>query len=291
MFDDAECEQMPLEAREIHQRLVSDSSHWARGLPADTRIAEFARTLPQHMPVPSAQQTRNVLAHRRPSSTPPDMMSVKGQPNMLKFEGPRRTIAASIAAVAVVALIVGVLYIMRPHSGAHYFTIPSKVVVSTPTPLPQGDYSATPGPLAKYVSKLYTTSDPPSDGRSVNVTSHFVVGDKVYVSPIVHGLPKGAHTISIRWYLNGVSIVLPTSTQTSMTIDGDKRIVFGLQYPSPGTGMAKIYIDRPTSDTSESPTNPYLAGTVIFVVEMLQPTQQPGNPTPTPFLPTATPQQ
>ncbi|MGZ3603180.1 MAG: hypothetical protein ACXVDF_24970, partial [Ktedonobacterales bacterium] len=111
MFDDDEREQMPLEAREIHQQLLSDSSHWARGLPADTRVAEFARTLPHRMPAPSARQTRNVLAHRRPNSTTlPDMMSVKGQQNMLKIEGPRRAIAASIAAVAVVALIVGVLY-------------------------------------------------------------------------------------------------------------------------------------------------------------------------------------
>lgn len=297
MFDDDEREQVPLEAREIHQQLVSDSSHWARGLPADTHIAEFARTLPRHMPSPTAQQPRTVLAHRRPSSTLLDMMSMKGQPNMLNLQGPRRTLAASVAAAAVVALIIGVLYTMhsvqgtRAGSGGSHGN--NTVVVPTPTPHPQGDYSATPGPLANYVSKFYTTSDPPSDGNSVNVRSHFVVGDTVYVSAIVHGLPKGAHTISIRWYLNGIRVDLPPETQTGTTIDGDKRVVFALQYPSPGLGAAKIYIDRPATDKTDDPKDPTLAGTIFFAVEMPTPaaTQQPGHPTPTPFLPTATPHQ
>jgi hypothetical protein len=292
MFDDDEREQLPLEAREIHQRLVSDSSHWARGLLADTRIAEFARTLPQRMPSPSAQRTRNVRAHRGPSSTVPDMMSIKGQTGMFKNQRPGRTCAASIAAVAVVALIVGVLYTMHSVQGIRAGSGGSRgnntVVVPTPTPHLQGDYSATPGPLASYVSKLYTAGDRPSDGTPVNVKSHFVVGHWVYVSAIVHGLPKGAHTISIRWYLNGVFVELPASAQTSQT-DGDKRLVFSLQYPEPGAGMAKVYIDRPASDTSESPSDPYLAGTVVFVVEMPQPTPQttpqttpqPGGPMPT----------
>ncbi|MGZ3681870.1 MAG: hypothetical protein ACXVDI_25200 [Ktedonobacterales bacterium] len=295
MFDDDEREQMPLEAREIHQQLLSDSSHWARGLPADTHIAEFARALPQRMPAPSARQTRNVLVHRRPSSTLPDMMSVKGQSNMLKIEGPRRTVAASIAAVAVVALIVGVLYSANiAHDlggGIHMdYAPPTLSKMLTPTP---GSLGVAPGPQAKYISEIVTAGGRSSDGTPTQVKSHFLVGDYVYVLAVVRGLPKGAHTISIRWYLNGVFVELPASPQTSQTIDGDKRVIFGLQYPSSGLGAAKIYIDRPASDTGESPSDPSLAGTVTFVVEMPQPPQQPGGPTPTPFVPTptATPHQ
>ncbi|MGZ3675344.1 MAG: hypothetical protein ACXVCO_13645, partial [Ktedonobacterales bacterium] len=97
--------------------------------------------------------------------------------------------------------------------------------------------------------------------------------------------------ISIGWYLNGVFIELPARPQTSQTIDGDKRVVFALEYPTPGMGIAKIYIDRPVGDTSESSSDPYLAETITFDVEMPQSTQQPGDPTPTPFVPTATPKQ
>ncbi len=217
---------------------------------------------------------------------------------MPKIERPRRTIVASLAAVAVVALIVGVLYTMNSlqstHAGSGGGHNNSSVVVATPTQTPAPTpypSQVTPGPQANYVSKLYTTSDPPppSNGAPANVTSHFAVGDTVYVSPFVHDLPKGEHMISIRWYLNGIFVESPTNANTSITINGGQQVIFSLKYQAPGIGMAKVYIDRPASDTSESPTDPSLAGTVIFVVEMARPTQQPGGPTPTPFVPTATP--
>ena len=64
VFDNNEREDLPSEAREIHQRLVSDSAYWARRIPSDTntRIAEFARTAPQRIPLTTVQRTRNVLA-------------------------------------------------------------------------------------------------------------------------------------------------------------------------------------------------------------------------------------
>ena len=287
MFDDDE--QVPLEARDMHQRLLVDSRRWTRKLPPDTGVAEFARTLPQRMPSPSAGSTQNTLAHRRSGSILPNMMRVKGHTTMDKLQGPARTLVASLAAVAVVTLLVGVLYGMNVAHGGFgggngLGPAPTRAP-STPTLAPGSVYSATPGPLANYVSKLYTTSNPPSDGTSVNVTSHFAVGDSVYVSAIVHGLPKGSHVISIAWYMNGIYLELPAGSATSKTIDGDKRVVFGLKFPTPGLGTAKIFIDRPASDTSASPTNPYLAGTVIFVVETgSQPTA-----TPYPEQSTATP--
>jgi len=142
MFDN-ERENLPSEAREIHQRLMSDSAYWAGRVPLDTntRIAEFARTAPQRMPLPTLQRTRNVLAHRRSSSTLPDMMISKGQTDMLKNQGLRRTLVGGIAAVAVVALLVGVLYTMRnvqstpPGFGSEPKT--PTVDVGSPTPTPQ----------------------------------------------------------------------------------------------------------------------------------------------------------
>ncbi len=301
MFDDDEREQMPLEARAIHQRLLNDSNQWVRKLPSDASVAEFARTLPRRMPSPSARSTHNVLAHRRPSSTLPDMMSVKGQPYMPKFDGPRRTIAASFAAVVVVALIAGVLYSLnsghgtRAASGGGPGTSTAVVPTLSQTPLPTpGPLDLTPGPQAKYIANIVTARGRSSDGTPTQITSYFQAGDWVYVVATVHGLPNGTHVISIVWYLNGHNAELTPSTATSLTISGDKRVVFGLQYPKAGVGMARLYIDRPASDTSDSPSDPYLAYTVKFIVAPNgNPNPTPTEfvpPTPTPFaLPTATP--
>ncbi len=295
MFDDDEREHMPLEAREIHHRLLDDSSQWVRKLPSDASVAEFARALPRRMPSPSARSTHNVLAHRRPSSTLPDMMSVKGQPYMLKIEGPRRTIAASIAAVAVVALIVGVLYTMHTMQGTRAGT-GSVPAVATLTPAPTltpgayGVYGATPGAQAKYIANIVTARGRSSEGNPTQVTSHFVQGDWVYVVATTHNLPKGTHVISIDWYINGISTEMPNSGNTSLTISTDKKIVFGLQYPTSGLGVAKLFIDRPANDTSESPDDPYLAEAITFsVAPASTPTQGNSTPTPTVFIPTATP--
>lgn len=297
MFDDDEREPMPLEAQEIHQQLLDDSSQWVRGLPDDTRMAEFARTLSQRMPAPSAHQTRNVLAHRRPSSTLPDMMSVKGQINMLKIEGPRRTIAASIAAsiaaVAVVALIVGVLFTMHSIPGTlagsgggpgNTTPGPTRVPGSTivPTPGPSFATGVTPGPQSKYIAEIVTAGGRTPDGTPTQVKTHFLVNDWVYVVAVVKGLPKGSHVISVAWYLNGVYVDLSASAQTSTTIDGDKRVIFGLQFPSSGLGAARIYIDRPAGDKSDDLTNPALADIIYFAVEMPTPPPTVGNGTTTP---------
>lgn len=213
---------------------------------------------------------------------------------MLKLQGPQRTLAVSIAAVVVVALMVGVLYSINvahgTRAGSGSGSMSTATLAPTLTPNPFGVYGATSGPLAKYVSEIVTAGGRSADGTPTQVKTHFLVGDWVYVVAVVHGLPKGTHVISLAWYLNGLYLELPATPQTGKTIDGDKRIIFGLQFPTGGLGTAKIFIDRPASDTSESPSDPYLAETVTFVVEMPQPTVAPGTPMPTvaPFA-TATP--
>jgi len=87
------------------------------------------------------------------------------------------------------------------------------------------------------------------------------------VSLIAHGLPKGTHIISVQWYFNGIKLDFPAGAHTSQAINGDQRVAFATVYPNAGVGMAKVYIDRPASDTGASPSDPYLAGTVIFAIE------------------------
>ncbi len=141
---------------------------------------------------------------------------------------------------------------------------------------------ATPGAQAKYISNMVTARGRSSDGNPTQVTSHFVQGDWVYVVATAHNLPKGAHVISIDWYINGISTDLTGTGQTSLTINTDKRIVFGLQYPMTGLGMAKLFIDRPPNDKGTDPADPTLADTIYFAVEMPTPAPTVGTGTTTP---------
>jgi hypothetical protein len=188
---------------------------------------------------------------------------------MFKNQTPGRARVASIAAIAVVMLLVSVLYTAHSVQGTRGTTGGGPgnktVVVPTATPLPHGEYNVTPGPLVNYVAELYTTGDYPSDGVPVIVKSHFVTGDWVYVVTVVHGLPNGRHTISIKWYKDVAGTEVPFYIPTSQTAS-DRRLVFGLPLAEPGAYMARIYIDRPASDAGDLPSDPYLAGTVAFEV-------------------------
>lgn len=148
---------------------------------------------------------------------------------------------------------------------------------------------ATPGPQSKYITQIVTAGGRSSTGTPTNVKSHFVVGDWVYVVTVVKGLPKGTHVISIAWYLSGIPLELGPSAQTSKTIDGDKSVIFGLQFPTPGLGKAEIYIDRPANDTGDDPKNPTLADTIFFAVEMPTPAPTVGTSTTTPNAKTPSP--
>lgn len=141
---------------------------------------------------------------------------------------------------------------------------------------------ATHGPQSKYITEIVTAGGRSKDGTPTQIKTHFLVNDWVYVEAVVKGLPKGSHVISIAWYLNGVYLDLSASAQTSTTIDGDKRVLFGLQFPSPGLGAARIYIDRPAGDKSDDLTNPALADIIYFAVEMPTPPPTVGNGTTTP---------
>jgi hypothetical protein len=145
---------------------------------------------------------------------------------------------------------------------------------------------------AKYISSVTTSKRIDSSINPVNVTSHFLTGDTVYVVVDVRNAPAGSNTICINWYLNNQYLQLPSTSETCNTIkDANQNVVFYIAYGQPAVGMARIYWNRPASDTSTAPNDPNLAATIIFgIYEPATPTTVPRTPTGTPNkTPTVTP--
>jgi hypothetical protein len=191
--------------------------------------------------------------------------------------------------------------------GRHYVSsLYGKVVPTSPvanidyTPVPATPV-ATPGSAGvqgggtgeKYVVSVTTSKRWDPTGSAVDVTSHFLVNDVVYVVAQIRNAPQGQHTACVRWYLNGVYLVLPQSSEVCTAVTNPNVAVeFSLPFPQPGVGMARIYWDRPAKDTDTSNKDPYLAQTILFgIYEPATPTAVPGKtPSPSPGkTPTATP--
>jgi hypothetical protein len=138
---------------------------------------------------------------------------------------------------------------------------------------------ATPGAAAKYVQNAVTATGVDGNFVPVNTTSHFLVKSTVYVVVSVRGIPKGQeHTVSVRWFIQGTDIQ-PVGP-LSKTISQDSNVSFALNYGTPGVGTAKIYWDKPASDSGDSPNDQYLAQTINFAVEMPTPAGSTGATTP-----------
>ena len=142
---------------------------------------------------------------------------------------------------------------------------------------------ATPGPN-KTISHVITAQGVDVGLNALNPTSHFLVGQIVYVVVSVRGIPKGQqHIVSIRWFLDGHDVQLPSDQNLKKPVTGDSNLFFALNYTAPGVGMAKVYLDRPNPDPNgDSDTDPYLGATIKFGVLMPQPTATPGSATGTP---------
>jgi hypothetical protein len=155
-------------------------------------------------------------------------------------------------------------------------------VQSVPTPIDYSQVPATPASIAglasQHVMAAITAARTDAQYDPIGPTTHFYAGGTVYVIVQVRGLAKTAqHTLSVRWYLAGKDIGVQglADAKTSTPIKGNTNAAFGLVYPAPGVGMARIYWDRPLTDTNDTSSDPSLARTVMFGV--FQPT-----PTPTP---------
>jgi hypothetical protein len=156
---------------------------------------------------------------------------------------------------------------------------------STPTSLSYAHVPvtpvATPGPNTKYITSVTTSKRIDSNGHPIDVTSHFLVGDTVYVVVQVRNAPKGEHTVCAQWFLNGEDI--RPSGQKCKPIDiPDVNVTLLLPYPQPGEGTARIFWDAPVADTDPPLNDPALAQTIYFGI------YEPATPTAVP--PTATPQ-
>ncbi|HEX9038891.1 MAG TPA: hypothetical protein VF808_18055 [Ktedonobacterales bacterium] len=138
---------------------------------------------------------------------------------------------------------------------------------------------STPGPAAKNITSLVTAKSVDSDYRPVDETSYFLVKSSVYAVVTIVGVSQNqTNTLSCVWYLNGLNFNLHTGTSTLIQPNKTTNFhgVCELPYNQVGIGMVRVYWNRPASDTSESPNDPYLAQSIQFAVL----TQLPGTPTP-----------
>lgn len=123
-----------------------------------------------------------------------------------------------------------------------------------------------PGPASRYITSAVTATSVDNHLAPLNPTSRFTAGASVFVAISVRNLPVGQlHTISVRWFFQGVPLDLKNA-QTSRTVGSDANVYFSLTYSTPGVGMVKIYVDRPTGDTSDAPSDPHLGATVTFMI-------------------------
>lgn len=150
---------------------------------------------------------------------------------------------------------------------------------NTPTSLSYADVPVTPvataGPNSKYITSVTTSKRIDSNGHPIDVTSHFLVGDTVYVVVQVRNAPKGEHTVCAQWFLNGEDI--RPSGQICKPINiADVNVTLLLPYPQPGEGMARIFWDAPAGDTDPPLNDPALAQTIYFgIYEPATPTSVP----------------
>jgi hypothetical protein len=173
----------------------------------------------------------------------------------------------------------------------HYELVPATPVATPGKPSTAG---------VKFIASVTTSKRIDSSYQAVDVTSHFLVGDTVYVVVQVRGMPQGKHTLCANWYLNGEYLPLPSSSQTCATLSNvqnggqdsgpDHSVAFNLPYPQAGVGMARIYWDRPANDTDTSADDPTLVSTIVFGIFMpATPTAVPSTPSPSKTPPKTTP--
>jgi hypothetical protein len=96
-----------------------------------------------------------------------------------------------------------------------------------------------------------TTNERPTNAP----TTHFKVGNPVYVLINVRGVPGGeSHVISVAWYYYDQKVDLPNNGFLQRTTSGPATLYFSLSYPVPGVGQVRVYLDQPQSDATLAQT-------------------------------------
>ena len=249
----------------VARLLADDSATWAADLAGTAqRLTEWARDVPQR--APSARPAPQLPPH----ATRDPMRFPVAQPPSLKGNSPVSSAAArlgaAIAAIVVIALFGALFYMHNIHTSTA--RISPAAAVHTPTTFATG---TTPGAAARYVSSAVTARGVDKQSNPVGVTSHFTVGDTVYVVVRVTNTnvtPGTTNTLAIAWYLNGHPLgqtgmlELRIPPQPTATFNA----YFSLPYMQSGLGMAKIYWNPPPNDPRTDVTDPALAQTITFVV-------------------------
>jgi hypothetical protein len=138
---------------------------------------------------------------------------------------------------------------------------------------------ATAGPASKVVTNIVTAQAIDPNYNAINVTSHFTINSTVYVVMTFGSVAQDqAAKFSCEWYLNGVNFGLKSEKEISSQKTTNYHAYCALPYNEIGNGMARVYWNRPASDTSDSANDPYLAESINFAVLPPSPTATPGTP-------------
>ena len=246
-------------------------------LPMDAAGMGVAPGVPMIPGMPQTDEEERALGIRRPVYIPATGERKRKLGSWRVVSGVLSIMLICIASCALAGL-------LGKNTLARFFIGP---VASTVTPITFDSSRvpvtpvATPGAKANYIKNVVTATDVDSSNLPKGLTSHFLVNDQVYVVMSVRGIPKGeTHIVSIRWFYQGQDLQLPATAGTSKSVSGDVQLYFSLKYDAPGLGTAKVYLDRPSNDTSEDLSDPSLAAVINFGVSMPSPATPGGTGTP-----------
>jgi hypothetical protein len=137
--------------------------------------------------------------------------------------------------------------------------------VAPPTPSASAPaWAPTPEPSPYITSMVTAKGMDANSGQPVDPTSQFTPNQTVYVVVQIRNAAAGPYTLTIRWYLNGTRVQLPSSATTSIPISAPTTAVsFSLSYPSAGRGTAKVYWGLPPN-TPDAQADAWLAQSVAF---------------------------
>ncbi|MGE5334862.1 MAG: hypothetical protein ACM3N4_09205 [Nitrososphaerota archaeon] len=282
---------LPGDAQELHHLLEQDGTNTRETIAQinqrlQNRIAQFSATQVTASPEPESIATGNVPA---PAAAPaPHAIGIT--PPAPRSIATRRRVTALVTVLATVAVVIAFVAVLSvnegPRSGGPLLRQTQPTIDQTP---PAIDLSgvpltpvATPGPASKSLTQVVTARARQGNCNPVDPTSYFHVGDAVWVFVILKQAAP-SHTISVRWFANGIDVNPPAQDKTTLTLGANTAgVCFSLQYPSAGTGSVKVYWDRPANDTGDDPNDKALMATINFAV------LPPGYGTPTSGLTGAT---
>ena len=254
----------PPDLHAIQDRLERDAAAWGAQLPSAERVAARALALAQE---PLARLPQAASPDHARQTAP---FRQRGQPSMIASR--LRIPLAGVAAALVVALL-GMLLAGRMHGAPGPASLPAvsasptATTPATPTPIPQ--------PPFPYLQHVVTAAMVDGANNPIGLTSQFPVGSTVYVTFQVRGAPAGAHSVSVRWFINGAPVPLPQDTHTALTVTGDMNGAFAATFAQSGNGLAQLYWEDSASGT---PTQGRLVASLPFYIGQ-PPVNAPATPT------------